>query len=141
MRLLYLIFRQVMVWLGLRARNAQSTNAEILVLRHEVTVFTPPGQPTATVLGGPGGVRGLDPVLMSSHTRDTGDFDTTGCGPRASTRAVSTSRTDKPRTNPAITSASSALVLVTPVPNSSQANRSLVPRSLGRCPLTGPTVV
>jgi len=38
-RLLYLIFRQVLAWLGLLARNAQSKNAEILVLRHEVTVL------------------------------------------------------------------------------------------------------
>jgi putative transposase len=38
-RLLYLIFRQVMAWLGLLARSAQSKNAEILVLRHEVTVL------------------------------------------------------------------------------------------------------
>ncbi|MCA1822227.1 MAG: transposase, partial [Pseudonocardia sp.] len=38
-RLLYLIFRQVMAWLGLLARNTQSKNAEILVLRHEVTVL------------------------------------------------------------------------------------------------------
>ena len=37
-RLLYLIFRQVMAWLGLLARGAQSKNAEILVLRHEVAV-------------------------------------------------------------------------------------------------------
>jgi hypothetical protein len=38
-RLLYLIFRQVMAWLGLLARSSQSKNAEILVLRHEVTVL------------------------------------------------------------------------------------------------------
>jgi hypothetical protein len=38
-RLLYLIFRQLMVWLGLLARSAQSKNAEILVLRHEVAVL------------------------------------------------------------------------------------------------------
>lgn len=38
-RLLYLIFRQIMAWLGLLARSAQSKNAEILVLRHEVTVL------------------------------------------------------------------------------------------------------
>jgi len=38
-RLLYLIFRQLMVWLGLLARNSRSKNAEILVLRHEVTVL------------------------------------------------------------------------------------------------------
>lgn len=38
-RLLYLIFRQVMTWLGLLARSAHSKNAEILVLRHEVAVL------------------------------------------------------------------------------------------------------
>ena len=38
-RLLYLIFRQVMAWLGLLARSAQSKNAEILVLRHEVALL------------------------------------------------------------------------------------------------------
>jgi putative transposase len=38
-RLLYLIFRQVMAWLGLLARSAQPKNAEILVLRHEVAVL------------------------------------------------------------------------------------------------------
>jgi transposase InsO family protein len=38
-RLLYLIFRQIMAWLGLLARSAQSKNAEILVLRHEVAVL------------------------------------------------------------------------------------------------------
>jgi putative transposase len=36
---LYLIFRQVMAWLGLLARSAQSKNAEILLLRHEVAVL------------------------------------------------------------------------------------------------------
>jgi hypothetical protein len=51
------------------------------------------------------------------------------------------SRVDSPRTNPAIISASSALVLVTPVPNSWEANRSVVPRSFGRCTVTGPAVV
>jgi hypothetical protein len=38
-RLLYLVFRQVMAWLGLLARSAGSKNAEILVLRHEVAVL------------------------------------------------------------------------------------------------------
>jgi len=38
-RLLYLIFRQLIAWLGLLARSAQSKNAEILVLRHEVAVL------------------------------------------------------------------------------------------------------
>jgi hypothetical protein len=36
---LYLIFRQVLAWLGLLARTAQSKNAEILVLRHEIAVL------------------------------------------------------------------------------------------------------
>jgi putative transposase len=38
-RLLYLIFRQFTAWLGLLARSAQSNNAEILMLRPEVTVL------------------------------------------------------------------------------------------------------
>jgi putative transposase len=38
-RLLYLIFRQLTAWLGLLARSSHSKNAEILVLRHEVTVL------------------------------------------------------------------------------------------------------
>lgn len=38
-RLLYLIFRQLMAWLGLLARSSRSKNAELLVLRHEVTVL------------------------------------------------------------------------------------------------------
>jgi hypothetical protein len=38
-RLLYLIFRQLMGWLGLLARRSSSKNAEILVLRHEVAVL------------------------------------------------------------------------------------------------------
>jgi hypothetical protein len=38
-RLLYSIFRQVLAWLGLLARTAQSKNAEILVLRHEIAVL------------------------------------------------------------------------------------------------------
>jgi len=42
---------------------------------------------------------------------------------------------------PAITSACSGLVRATPVPNSCQANRSVVPRTLGRETGTGPAVV
>jgi putative transposase len=38
-RLLYLIFRQLVAWLGLLARSSRSKNVEILVLRHEVTVL------------------------------------------------------------------------------------------------------
>jgi hypothetical protein len=39
LRLLYLIFRQLIAWLGLLARSSRSKDAEILVLRHEVTVL------------------------------------------------------------------------------------------------------
>jgi putative transposase len=39
LRLLYLIFRQLIAWLGLLARSSRSTNAEILVLRQEVAVL------------------------------------------------------------------------------------------------------
>ncbi len=38
-RLLYLIYRQILAWLGLLARSAQSKNTEILVLCHEVAVL------------------------------------------------------------------------------------------------------
>jgi putative transposase len=38
-RLLYLIFRQLVAWLGLLARSSRSKNLEILVLRHEVAVL------------------------------------------------------------------------------------------------------
>ena len=38
-RLLYLIFRQVMSWLGLLARSSRSKDVEIFVLRHEVAVL------------------------------------------------------------------------------------------------------
>ena len=40
-----------------------------------------------------------------------------------------------------MTRASSALVLVTPVPNRAGANFSVVPRSFGRYSVTGPEVV
>jgi hypothetical protein len=39
MRLLYLVFPQLVAWLGLLARSSRSKNAEILVLRHEVAVL------------------------------------------------------------------------------------------------------
>ena len=40
-----------------------------------------------------------------------------------------------------MTRLSSAWVLVTPVPNSRDANTSVVPRSFGRAKVTGPAVV
>ena len=75
------------------------------------------------------------------QTRDTVDFDSAASAPSASARVFSTSRTDSPRTNPAITSDSNALDLVTDFPNSVDANASVVPRSFGRATVTGPAVV
>jgi hypothetical protein len=54
---------------------------------------------------------------------------------------ASTSRVESPRTNPAMTRLSNAWVLVTPVPNSCEANASVVLRSFGRARVTGPLVV
>jgi hypothetical protein len=79
--------------------------------------------------------------LICSQMRLTVDLDTVACGPSASARLASTSRTDRPRTNPAITSDSSALVRVTPLPSSRDANAVSVPRSLGRARVTSPAVV
>ena len=39
LRLLYLVFRQLIAWLGLLVRSSRSKNVEILVLRHEVAVL------------------------------------------------------------------------------------------------------
>lgn len=83
----------------------------------------------------------MNSSLTCSHTRDTVDFDSVASAPSASASVASTSRVDRPRTNPAITSDSNAFVLVTPAPNSREANTSLVPRSLGRSTTTGPAVV
>ena len=54
---------------------------------------------------------------------------------------ASTSRVESPRTKLAITSDSSALVLVTPSPSSREANGSGFPRSFGRSRVIGPEVV
>jgi len=61
--------------------------------------------------------------------------------PRASARVASTSRVERPRTNPAMTRLSSAWVFLTPVPSSREAKASVVPRSFGRLSVTGPAVV
>src|SRR4029453_4332054 len=78
---------------------------------------------------------------IASHTRLTGERDTAASGPSASARLASTSRVDRPRTYPAMTSASSAWVRVTCLPSSREANAASAPRSLGRSSVTGPVVV
>ena len=78
---------------------------------------------------------------MAWHTRDTVDLLKAASAPSASASVFSTSRVDSPRTNPAITSDSNALDLVTVLPNSWEANASVVPRSFGRATVTGPAVV
>src|SRR6266536_2846653 len=78
--------------------------------------------------------------LMASQILATVERDTVASGPRASPRVASTSRTDRPRTNPAITSDSNALVLVTPAPSRREAKAMSVPRSLGRSREIGPAV-
>jgi hypothetical protein len=72
---------------------------------------------------------------------DTVDLEIAAWSPSSSASAASTSRTDRPRTNEAITKLSSAFVLVTCAPNRRDANTSLVPRSFGRDNPTGPAVV
>jgi len=79
--------------------------------------------------------------LIWPQITDTVDLEIAAWSPSASARAASTSRTDRPRTNEAITSDSSAFVFVTCDPNSRDANASVVPRTLGRDSCTGPAVV
>lgn len=80
-------------------------------------------------------------TLIVSQMRDTVERDNDASGPRASSRAASMSRSDRPRTQPAITSDSSALVLVTCRPRSREQNGSSVPRTFGRSRCTAPAVV
>jgi hypothetical protein len=79
--------------------------------------------------------------LIASQIWLTVDFDTVDSGPRASARLASTSRTDRPRTNPAITSASRALVIVTPTPRSREAKASSLQGHLPRGRLDGQVAV
>jgi hypothetical protein len=64
-RLLYLVFRQLVAWLGLLARSSRSKNAEILVLRHEVAVLRRQVSRHMSVLGGSGCVRGAGPKITA----------------------------------------------------------------------------
>src|SRR5215472_4228291 len=79
--------------------------------------------------------------VIAWHTAGTVDLEIAAWSPGAPARAASTPRTGRPRTNEAITSVSSALVLVTWLPDRREANFSVVPRSFGRDSTTGPAVV
>ncbi len=79
--------------------------------------------------------------MIAWHTVLTVDLEIAAWSPSASARVASTSRTDRPRTNEAITNDSKALVFVTCLPNSRDANAAVVPRSFGRSSVTGPAVV
>src|SRR6266508_6986153 len=78
---------------------------------------------------------------MAWHTCDTVDLEIAAWSPSASARVASTSRTDRPRTNEAITNDSSAWVLVTCAPKSQEANFSVVAGTLNKNNYTGPAVV
>lgn len=80
-------------------------------------------------------------LWIALQITDAVDFDTVASGPRVSASAASMSRIDSPRTQPEITSASNALVRVTPLPSSWEENASRVPRTLGRLSATAPAVV
>jgi hypothetical protein len=78
---------------------------------------------------------------MAWQIVETVDLDRAASAPSASASVASTSRVDRPRTNPAITSDSNALLLVMPAPTRRDANASVVPRSFGRTTVTRPAVV
>jgi hypothetical protein len=80
-------------------------------------------------------------VLDLAADRRDGGLGDGGLVASASAKVASTSRTDRPRTKDVMTRLSSALVLVTWLPNRRDANAPAVPRSFGRASTTGPAVV
>jgi hypothetical protein len=105
---------------------------EVAAVQEQVLQLDP-----AQLAGLPGVELGLDRLADAADGR----LGQRRLRPSASASAASTSRTDRPRTNPDSTSASSALVRLTPLPSSREANGWVVPRSLGRSSTTGPAVV
>jgi hypothetical protein len=61
-RLLYLICCAVFSWLRLLARSTAAKDVEILILRHEITVFAPSSQSTSTQLAAASDPVRPDPV-------------------------------------------------------------------------------
>jgi putative transposase len=68
-RLLYLIMIRVFGWLLLLGRGQASKDAEIMVLRHEVTMLRRPGHPAEAGLGRPGGPGGARPAAADRAAR------------------------------------------------------------------------
>ncbi|MGH8573791.1 MAG: hypothetical protein ACREX8_14635 [Gammaproteobacteria bacterium] len=68
LRLLYSIFCQILGWLVLLRRSCATNNAEILALRHEVSVLRRQVQ-AADVLGGPGHALRTCPATASALRR------------------------------------------------------------------------
>src|SRR3712207_407211 len=68
LRLLYLIFRQLVAWLGLLARSSRSKNAEIPGAASRGCRAPSPGEQTATVLGRPRHLCGADPVAVPGRS-------------------------------------------------------------------------
>ena len=62
LRLLYLIFGQVLGLVLLLGRTSCTKDVELLVLRHEVAVLRPRQPETTLGLGGPGRLRRPHPV-------------------------------------------------------------------------------
>ena len=66
LRLLYLIFRQVLGLVLLLGRTSSTKDVELLVLRHEVAVLRRTHPQTTSGVGGPGRVRRARPAAASS---------------------------------------------------------------------------
>src|SRR4051794_36670938 len=64
LRLLYLIFGQLVVWLGLLARSSLGRRMRKSWCCAMKSLCWSPGAPAATVVGGSGGVRGADPMIV-----------------------------------------------------------------------------
>jgi hypothetical protein len=72
LRLLYLIFGQLLSWLTLLGRTTSSKDIELLVLRHEVAVLRRTN-PAAPELGRSSAVRCADPVPLPGPARPPPD--------------------------------------------------------------------